>query len=147
MALGRKLDSLLKLEPDVAIVQECAAAVTVPHGYAYTWRGDNPHKGLGVITKGAGALLHPAGRDEWTYFLPITFGGLRLLATWAYYHRAKQFGPGRVGNPMAVLTHLSGWLSDAQSIVAGDFNNSTVWDRPGAFRRRPRSSQLRRRQR
>jgi len=132
MGLTRKLDALLHLKPDIAIVQECEEALCVPPEYTYTWHGNHRQKGLGVLSRDEQILLEPVARKEWTYFIPLTFPQkrLRLLATWAYYHRAaRRFGPACVGNPLDVIAHLSMWLSEGRSIVAGDFNNSVIWDK------------------
>lgn len=83
LSLARKLDALLGLQPDIAIIQECEAALPVPQGYGFQWRGDNSRKGLGVLTRGLKVVLSPAGMDEWTYFFPLTLPEvqLRVLAT------------------------------------------------------------------
>lgn len=132
LSLSRKIDMLLALRPDIAVIQECEEALAVPPGYVFNWRGNNPKKGLGVLAKEQEVVINPLVRDEWTYFLPLDFPAmhLRLLATWAYNHRATRFGLGRIGYPLQVLTSLSGWLSEGRSLVVGDFNNSVVWDKP-----------------
>jgi len=136
LSLGRKLDLLLQLEPDIAVVQECEEALVVPTGYLFRWRGNNPKKGLGVLVKRQEVVVSPLLQDEWTYFLPLTFpeSGIRLLATWAYNHRATRFGPGRIGCPLEVLASMSEWLGEGHALVVGDFNNSVVWDKPNGPR-------------
>jgi exonuclease III len=136
LSLGRKLDLLLQLEPDVAVIQECEEALVVPTGYGFRWRGNNPKKGLGVIVKRQAVVVSPLLQDEWTYFLPLTFpeSGIRLLATWAYNHRATRFGPDRIGYPLEVLASMSEWLGEDRALVVGDFNNSVVWDKPNGPR-------------
>ena len=133
LSLGRKLERLLALEPDVAVVQECEQSLQVPDGYEFVWTGNNPRKGLGVIAKGISLEVSPHARDNWAYFLPVSIGGdrLRLLATWAFNHRASRVGSDYTGNPRQVIAHLSEWLRDRRSAVAGDFNNSTIWDHIG----------------
>jgi exonuclease III len=134
LRLARKIDALFRLEPDLAVVQECEEDLRTPDGYTYVWRGNNPRKGLGVLSRGQEITVEAFGRNEWTYFLPLAMPkrGLRILATWAYNHRAKRFGLGSVGNPLIVLRELSAWLREGASIVAGDFNNSVVWDGSGS---------------
>ncbi len=55
----------------------------------------------------------------------------RLLAVWAFNHRAKGRHRGRRDTTALALTHYQDWLSGASAVVAGDFNNSVVWDRAG----------------
>jgi len=133
LTLRKKLDRLLGLNPDVAVVQECERDLSVPEGYHYNWVGENPRKGLGVLVKDDTATVHPSWRDEWTYFLPLELGSseLKILATWAFNHRADRVGSARVGNPISVIEELDGWLSQGRSLMVGDFNNSVVWDRKG----------------
>ena len=54
MAFHRKADALLALEPDVAVIGECAnadhLAAKAPGLPSPIWMGNNQHKGLGVFT-------------------------------------------------------------------------------------------------
>ncbi len=113
------------------IVQECEDDLDVPAGYFFSWRGNNPRKGLGVLSKQKQAIVSPLMKDEWTYFMPIAFPelGIRLLAVWAYNHRATRFSPIHIGRPIEVLASASDWLSEGRSLVVGDFNNSIIWDK------------------
>lgn len=133
LSLGEKLEKLLALEPDVAVVQECEQSLEVPEGYEFMWTGNNPRKGLGVISRGLSLEVCPHAKDHWAYFLPINIDGdrLRLLATWAFNHRASRIGSDFTGNPREVISGMSDWLGSGHSIVAGDFNNSTIWDHIG----------------
>ena len=52
MALVRKAPSLLALNPDIAVVQECSKkSVDVLHGHGLSglWFGANPNKGVAVF--------------------------------------------------------------------------------------------------
>ena len=131
--LYRKLHRVLDFDPDIVVFQECEQDLPVPQGYKYLWRGNNRRKGLGVLCRGDEVTVDPIAREEWTYFVPVTVNPqrLRIVASWAYNHRASKFGPNYVGNPLAVLPHLSTWLSKGRSIFIGDLNNSVIWDREG----------------
>lgn len=135
LSLSRKLNLLLNLQPDIAVIQECEEALVAPKGYIFKWRGNNPKKGLGILLKEQEVAVNPLMKAEWTYFLPITLPetGIRLLATWAYNHRATRFGSSCIGYPIEVLEALSDWLSEGPSLVVGDFNNSVVWDKPNGL--------------
>ena len=129
--LGRKLGKLLELAPDVAVIQECERDLDVPEGFVFHWVGDNPRKGLGVLSRDSEAVIESARDEAWTYFLPVRLPAmnLRLLATWAFNFRAqKKFGEGRTGNAWDVISALSEWLQSGPSLVAGDFNNNVNWD-------------------
>lgn len=131
LSLAKKLDSLLELDPDVAVIQECEQDLKVPEGYSYIWSGNNPRKGLGVLAKNLKIVLEPSWQKEWTYFLPISIPekNLRLVATWAYNHRAVRFGKEYVGSSLEIIKELSEWIAGGRSLVVGDFNNSIIWDK------------------
>jgi endonuclease/exonuclease/phosphatase family metal-dependent hydrolase len=131
LSLAKKLDSLMELNPDVAVIQECEQDLKVPDGYSYIWCGNNPRKGLGVLAKNLKVVLEPSWRKEWTYFLPLSIPekNLRLIATWAYNHRAVRFGTESVGSSLEVIKVLLEWIATGRSIMIGDFNNSIIWDK------------------
>jgi exonuclease III len=135
-SLSRKLPRLLALAPDLAVIQECERNLEdLPDGATYLWVGNeqNPRKGLGVISFGPQISAEPLHRTIWSYFLPVSLSSprMRLLAVWAYNHRASRFGAEHIGKPMDVFRELEEWFSGAATVVAGDFNNSVEWDRPG----------------
>jgi len=133
LSLSRKLPRLMSLAPDLGIIQECERDLkNLPDHAQYLWVGNNARKGLGVISFGPPVSLDPCHRVTWSYFLPLNVPMLRprLLATWAYNHRASRFGPEYNGMPLDVFHELRDWLSAGPTVVSGDFNNSVVWDRP-----------------
>ena len=139
-ALHRKLDSLVRLEPDIAVVAECAdlgtLAAKAPELSASSavWVGANPHKGLGVFAFGEYRLSRAiAYNPRITYAVPIHVTGpvdVHLLAVWAHYG----FAPLRMATPGPTLRALAAYrqfLLETPSIVAGDLNNHVRWDKPG----------------
>lgn len=115
------------------MLQECEADLSPPEGYSFRWLGDNPRKGLGLLSRSEPVLIHPVV-SEWTYFMPVSLPAMNLnvVAVWAFNHRAaKRYGAQRIGSASAVIRHLAPWLLKGRSIVAGDFNNSIKWDRQG----------------
>ena len=142
MALHRKFDALLRLQPDVAILCECAepkrmSAFKMAMGLRAdpVWTGDNGHKGLGVFTfNGYTARLADPFHPGLRYVAPVRITGpvtCNLLAVWAQnasagMNRKHQHGPLR-----RALSKYSAFLTEQPSIVAGDFNNNVYWHRPG----------------
>ena len=54
MALDKKMDALLSLDPDVAVVPECSEKSVIAfrqRGLSTLWFGSNPHKGVGIICR------------------------------------------------------------------------------------------------
>jgi exonuclease III len=133
LSLSKKLEHLISITPDIAIIQECERELDqLPAEAQFLWIGKNFRKGLGVISFGPRISIDQSYKQHWAFFLPINIEGLRLklLATWAYNHRATQLGQGYSGRPLDILRELHEWLSLGPAIVAGDFNNSTIWDKP-----------------
>jgi exodeoxyribonuclease-3 len=142
MALHRKFDAMLRLQPDIAVICECAAptrlqalAKSLNFGADTVWIGDNRNKGLAVFAFNGYAVhlaepFHPTLR----HVAPVRVSGrvaCNLLAVWAQngsggVSRKHQLGPLR-----RALTKYRGFLAERPSIVAGDFNNNVYWHRPG----------------
>jgi exodeoxyribonuclease III len=99
MALHKKADALASLEPDIAIIQECAQPeILHKKGFglkpsASCWIGSNPNKGLAAFSFNRFALKRDDSfSDGHELFLPIIVSGpihFNLLAVWAFNHRAK----------------------------------------------------------
>jgi hypothetical protein len=103
MGFHGKYEHLFSLNPDIAIIPECAnierltkqASAFKPS--SAIWIGDNPKKGLGAFTFGQfRAVLSTDYVDGLCPFIapieihwPISFN---LLAVWACHHRKKRNG-------------------------------------------------------
>jgi hypothetical protein len=54
MGLDKKMDALLSLDPDVAVVPECSEKSVIAfrqRGLSALWFGSNPHKGIGIMCR------------------------------------------------------------------------------------------------
>ncbi len=142
MALHRKLEALLALEPDVAVISECARRERLEERMGgvgldadMVWVGRNRDKGLAVLGfNGYTVTLDPAYRESMRYIAPVQVRGpfaFNLLAVWAQnlsggVTRKRQYGPVRLA-----LNRYRVFLSTGPVVAAGDFNNNVIWDRPG----------------
>ncbi|MGI9390745.1 MAG: hypothetical protein ACR2O1_11865 [Boseongicola sp.] len=142
MALHRKLDALLALRPDIAVISECASPEVLAQrganqltGLPAIWVGSNKNKGLGVFAfNGFEIRRHEPFHPTLRYVLPVHVSGRRnfnLLAVWAQnasggITRKHQLGPLR-----RALVRYQEFLSTEPAIVGGDWNNNAIWDRPG----------------
>jgi len=142
MALHRKLDALRRLQPDIAVISECASperlhALGALDGISGDpiWIGDNPTKGLAVLAFNDYRLsLAREFYPRLRHLAPVHVTGptaCNLLAVWAQNVsggnvRKRQAGPLRRG-----LTKYKSFLSESPAIVAGDFNNNVIWHKPG----------------
>lgn len=142
MALHRKIDAVLELKPDIAVISECAdpdqLTAKSTSDWIETqpvWIGDNRHKGLGVFAfNGLTATLAATYNRHLRYVAPIVVGGatpFNLLAVWAQnasggVTRKHQLGPLR----RAFSTYRS-MLRPGPALIAGDWNSNAIWDKPG----------------
>jgi exodeoxyribonuclease III len=139
MALHDKYEHLLALAPDIAVIPECAnvdlirekAPNFVPS--SSIWIGDNRHKGLGVFTFGPCKAEQSAiYQSEFPHVSPIRVDGptqFNLLAVWACHAHANSYA-GRQGPLMRAMGAYRDFIQDSPTIVAGDFNDNVLWDKP-----------------
>ena len=137
MALARKAPSLLALNPDIAVVQECSkksADALHDQGLSGLWFGTNPNKGLAVFCR-TGFALQAVGKPFGKWVVPVRVHGaldFNLLAIWACPVGAKRVD-NYIGEVHRCLLKHRGWFSNAPVVAAGDFNSNVQWDanRPG----------------
>ena len=132
MALRKKHELLASLRPDIAVIQECerpdklgAVGATAVH-----WHGDNPHKGLAVLTFGDWRLEPAPQLDpEVKFVLPVRITGGRtfhLLGVWAKAHPKRERS--YIGQVHRAVQVYGAWLGAAESVVVGDWNSNAQWD-------------------
>jgi len=132
MALKRKAAALLSLEPDVAVVPECADLATpdlaalLPGMAGNAWVGPNKHKGLGAMAFGDYSLT-PLKRkqDALPDVVVSRVDGptpFTLAAVWA---RAPTY----VERLHDMLDACGPSLREGHVVLAGDFNSNTIWDK------------------
>jgi exodeoxyribonuclease III len=142
MALHRKVAALLRLRPDIAVICECAEPQRLQAlglldelGGEPVWIGNNPNKGLAVFAyNGYAARLSEPFYPSLRYIAPIRISGpteCNLLAVWAQNASAGVTRKHQLGPLRRALRKYAGFLSERNSIVAGDFNNNVFWHRPG----------------
>ncbi|HEY8787857.1 MAG TPA: hypothetical protein VIM10_01790 [Actinopolymorphaceae bacterium] len=131
MGLARKLDALLELRPDVAILPEAgdqsrlSTSVLQAHSLSYACIGGRNTKGLGVIVRAPyrlSAAPDLASSLEWV--LPLRITGpmsFTLLAVWAMNHRAsnKRPGEGQLRQVDRAIDLFDNQLRTGPLVVAG----------------------------
>jgi exodeoxyribonuclease III len=140
MALHRKFDALTRLQPDIAIISECAepkrlSAITHTIGAEPVWIGHNPNKGLAVFTfNGYAARLADQFYPTLRHVAPIHLSGpveCNLLAVWAQNGSGGMTRKHQLGPLRRAIGKYRGFLTERPTVVAGDFNNNVFWHRPG----------------
>jgi len=142
MALHRKLHAIDKLEPDIAVLPEIARPDVIANKASgfnpdlCLWAGRSLHKGLGVI----------AQSNRWdieiddsydplnSVVLPVRVRGpidFNLLAIWSIHVDGKKPTFRTPGNVLRAIEASEKFCQELPLVVAGDFNNAVVWDKPG----------------
>jgi len=135
MALRKKKDHILELDPDLLIIQECenpAKQGTWQEFSNYIWVGDNNNKGLGVFSRNDCnvKLIEEVKNDVCRYVLPVkvTSNGQEIIviAVWAMndtLDRKKRY----IAQVYTAVKYYNN-LFDDDTIVLGDFNWNHIWD-------------------
>jgi exodeoxyribonuclease III len=142
MALDRKVEVLLALKPDIAIVSESAEPERLrfrqrPEWVESepVWIGRNPHKGLAVFAfNGYAVRIAEVYEPRFRYIAPVHISGpvdCNLLAVWAQNASAGITRKGQAGPLRRALAKYKDFISARPGILAGDLNNNVIWDKPG----------------
>jgi exodeoxyribonuclease III len=139
MGLARKFDALLALRPDIAVLSEVACPAVLQSEarqvdeLPIVWIGDNPHKGLAVISfTDSKLVLDATCRSTNKYIAPVHVNGrkpFRLLAVWDHNDRSEGLNK-RPGPLLRALDDSAEFCQRGDVVVAGDFNNNPRWDKP-----------------
>ncbi len=128
------MEHIAALAPDIAIIPECGNMATLPHAVlpaSYCWFGRNPHKGLAICSFTNLKLEVDDAYDESIeWVVPLRVTGPRqfsVLAIWAMNGPDKKNS--YVGRVHRALDRYAHFITQDETIVVGDFNSSTVWDR------------------
>ena len=145
-ALHRKIDALMALRPDLAVISEAAdrerliAQVPELAEASLVWVGENPNKGLLLAEFGTTLLEFDQHRhdDRLHWMAPVTVSGLpgldqtvHLLGVWSQNASEGKRRKDDPGYLLQALRKYDKFLRSAPAIVAGDFNNNVFWDKPG----------------
>ncbi len=138
MAFRKKADVILTYNPDILIVPECEHPdklklnTGIPQPTDVLWCGTNQHKGLGIFSYSNYRFkLLDMHNPELKMIIPIAVTGgqydFTLYAIWAN-------NPGDpdgqyVEQIWKAIHHYNNHLTGKPSILAGDFNSNTIWDR------------------
>lgn len=133
----RKWPFVAELQPDVAIVIECCQPGRLDRlGFrSAAWVGNLHYKGLAVFGFGEWSVAERALDEHLEWVLPVDVSGpsdLLLVGVCAMNRRATSH-PGRfqgLAQPAVIPSVLDFDGRTAPVLVAGDFNNNLIWDKP-----------------
>lgn len=138
MAFRKKAESILTTMPDILIVPECEHPdklifkneVQKPRDLF--WFGQNLNKGLGVFSYSDFKIkLHSVHNPEFKYVLPLSVSNstieFTIFAIWAQKPQNHDCYTEQIWNAVHFYSNL---LNKENVILAGDFNSSSIWDKP-----------------
>jgi exonuclease III len=138
MAFRKKADLIMIHKPDILVVQECECPEKLifdevtPKPSDILWFGNNQHKGLAILSYGDLKLkvldVHNKG---FHMIVPVSVTGgqfdFNLFAIWA--NNPHDPDGQYVEQVWKAIHHYEDLLSSAKTILIGDFNSNTIWDR------------------
>jgi exonuclease III len=138
MAFRKKAGHILAYKPDILIVPECEHPAKlkfndgIPKPTDVLWFGANQNKGLGIFSYSHFRFkLIKTHNAELKMIIPIAVTGknykFTLFAVWAN-NPADPDGQ-YVEQVWKALQHYDKQLSKKNTILIGDFNSNTIWDR------------------
>ena len=139
MAFRKKAGFILAYKPDILVVPECEHpdklkfSDDVPAPTGMLWFGTNKNKGLGIFSYGNFKLkLRRTHNPALKMIIPIAVTGgefdLNLYAIWANNPQDKKNQ--YVGQIWKAISEYDQLLNVGSTILTGDFNSNTIWDRP-----------------
>lgn len=139
MVYRRKASLVLAYKPDIVVVPECEhpdklkfeTGTPLPNNVF--WFGSNPHKGLGVFSYSNYKLqLSDIHNPAFRTILPLTIKNEKLqftlFAIWA--NNPEDRGFQYIGQVWKAINFYSDLLKNERTILVGDFNSNTIWDKP-----------------
>lgn len=139
MAFRKKAEIILKHKPDILVVQECEHPDKLRFSEQplkptdLLWIGQNKSKGLGVFSYSNFRFkLHKAYNPDLKLVAPIKVSdGITdfiLYAIWANNPHDKE---GQyITQVWKALDHYKKIIRRNKTILIGDFNSNTIWDKP-----------------
>jgi exodeoxyribonuclease III len=138
MAFRKKAEPILTYKPDILIVPECEHpdkllfSIDTPKPTDTLWFGKNQNKGLAIFSYSnfRFTVLDIHNQDlQMIIPIAVTDGqfDFNLFAIWANNptDRDGQY----VEQVWKAIHHYSNLLTDTKTILVGDFNSNTIWDR------------------
>jgi exonuclease III len=138
MAFRKKAEFILTEQPDILIIPESENQDRLSFGTNARqptdifWYGTNPNKGIGVFSYSNFKIkLHEIHNPEFKYVLPLSVYNdkinLTVFAIWAQKPERHDCYTEQIWNAVHYYDNL---LKNENIILIGDFNSSSIWDRP-----------------
>jgi exodeoxyribonuclease III len=138
MAFRKKAHTILTYKPDILVVPECEHPDKllfndgIPKPNDALWFGSNRNKGLGIFSySNLKFKVLDVHNENLRMIIPIQVTGegvdFNLFAVWAYNPYDKD---GRyIEQVYKAIIYYGALLLDRPTIIIGDFNSNTIWDK------------------
>jgi exodeoxyribonuclease-3 len=138
MAFRKKADFILAHKPDILIVPECEHPdklkfnVGTPKPNDSLWFGTNQNKGLGIFSYSDFRFkLLETHNPDLKMIIPIAvtdgYYDFTLYAIWA--NNPNDPDGQYIEQVWKAIHHYANQLINKRTVLAGDFNSNTIWDR------------------
>jgi len=138
MAFRKKADLILAHQPDILVIPECENLdklkfnTDTPKPTDMLWFGTNKNKGLGIFSYGKFKFKKLRNHDpniKMVIPIAVTGGELDfvLYAVWA--NNPDDPDGQYVEQVWKAVHHYDKKIKNKQTILIGDFNSNTIWDR------------------
>ena len=134
-ALRRKFQSLIALEADICVVQECEDPARSNNSRycdwanTHLWVGDNKNRGLGVFAK-PNISIEPANLESehlQTFLSCVVNKAILLVGVWT--RRSTSYDYRYIGQLWKFIQLHRASLAQSNTIVIGDLNSNVMWDK------------------
>ncbi len=137
MAFRKKIDKILPLKADILIISECEqpekwGQIDKEKGiYKFLWEGDNPNKGIGIITfdKRYKIEIHPEYDKSFRYIVPIKVSAdnQEFIMFAVLSQKGEKRYSSYIGQIYLALEKYASLLKEP-CIIVGDWNSNKVFD-------------------
>lgn len=139
MAFRKKANIILTHDPDILVVPECEHPdklkfrTDTPKPKDIIWFGTNQNKGLGIFSYSDYRFkLLDTHNPKLQMFIPIAvtnvYFDFTLYAVWA--NNPNDPDGQYITQVWKAIHHYDKSLTNRKTILIGDFNSNTIWDRP-----------------
>ncbi len=138
-AFRKKAKVILDFEPDILLIPECERIEklifkpAVKQASSMLWFGGNPNRGLAVFAYNGLQLTPIDGHNSQIKIIaPIAVTGgefdFTLFAIWT--NNADDPDGQYIVQVWKAIHYYDSLITPDRTILAGDFNSNTIWDRP-----------------
>jgi exodeoxyribonuclease-3 len=139
MAFRKKADIILTHKPDILVIPECEHPDKLlfkgdtPKPADSLWFGHNSNKGLAIFSYCDFRFrVLDVHNDSFKMVIPIAVSGgqfdFTLFAIWA--NNPKDPDGQYITQVWKAVNYYESLIASQQTILIGDFNSNTIWDRP-----------------